>query len=159
MSNMAPESGRDQPASDRPRRSRRRALQPGADESQPAGPPKAVRLDSSVSLPPVSPPGPPAIPGAFEQAWERRKWQALEVVSRGVDLTQPLGMEPDEYRARLLAAKLVLGAQRSALPLPRFGELETRRGDRLIQLRWSDGRLVRMPIQRMKRAASYMEDA
>jgi hypothetical protein len=78
--------------------------------------------------------------------WERLQRQAVDVVGRGVDLTQPLPCEPDEYRARLLAAKLVLGAQRSALPLPRFRELESGRAERLIQLKWADGRLVRMPL-------------
>jgi hypothetical protein len=72
----------------------------------------------------------------------------LEVVDRGIDLTQPLGMEPDEYRARMVAAKLVLGVQKSAMPLPKFGELEAKQGDRIIRLRWASGRLVDMPLNK-----------
>jgi hypothetical protein len=147
MPDLPPRTGPDQPASERARRSRRRALQRGADAPQPAGSPEAVRLDS-VPLPPVPPPGPPAVPGALEEAWDRRKRQALEVVDRGIDLTKPLGMEPDEYRARMVAAKLVLGVQKSALPLPKFGELEAKQGDRTIRLRWADGRMVNMPLNR-----------
>jgi hypothetical protein len=105
-------------------------------------------LVNPVSLPPARPPDPPAVPGAFEEAWSRRKRQALEVVDRGIDLTQPLGMEADEYRARMVAAKLVLGVQKSALPFPKFGELEAKQGDRVIRLRWADGRLVKMPLHR-----------
>jgi hypothetical protein len=101
-----------------------------------------------VPLPPAPPPEPPTVPGALEQAWRRRQQQALEVVERGIDLTQALGIEPDEYRARLTAAKLVLGAQRSALPFPKFGELEAKQGDTVIRLHWADRRIVRMSLHR-----------
>lgn len=84
----------------------------------------------------------------LQDEWDARTAKALALIDRGIDLTQPLNMEPDEYRARLAAAKLVLGAQRSALPLP------TRRGlrvvgatvtKRTVRLQWADGRPVAPP--------------
>jgi hypothetical protein len=83
--------------------------------------------------------------------WAKRTAKALDMVDRGIDATRPLGMEPDEYRARMTAVKLVLGVQRSALPLPTqkalgLGELEVKDGTRVLRLRWADGRLVNLPL-------------
>ena len=72
MSDMAPQGGRDQLASDRPRR-RRRAFQPEAEVRDHAGSPETVRVNS-VPLPPLSF-GTARRPLGFEQAWERRKGQ------------------------------------------------------------------------------------
>jgi hypothetical protein len=82
--------------------------------------------------------------------WARRTRQALDLVDRGIDASRPLGMEPDEYRARMVAVKLVLGAQRSSLPLPTpralGAELEVKDADRTIRLRFAHGGVVNMPL-------------
>jgi hypothetical protein len=95
--------------------------------------------------------------------WARRTRQALDLVDRGIDASQPLGMAPDEYRARLVAVKLVLGAQKSGLPLPTrqaLGalEVEAKDGDRTIRLRFADGMPVNLPLNSHGRREARRDD-
>ena len=79
MSDMAPQGGRDQLASDRPRR-RRRAFQPEAEVRDHAGSPETVRVNS-VPLPPLSFVL-PAVPWASSKHGSGGRGRALEVMDR-----------------------------------------------------------------------------
>jgi hypothetical protein len=89
----------------------------------------------------------PVDPQALGRRWAQMEVLALDVLEDGV---RGRFEDPAVQRERRQAAEAILGVRRGGLPLPAIGGAlrEVTAQDRVIQLRWADGRLVKMPLHR-----------